>query len=78
LNRHGKQFGKSVIVIRTGKHFCKPYKTYSRSYSPNATPIKTIVEGKMLFFLRNRSRQRCQQIIYLISVRKNCPIFNLL
>ncbi len=23
LNRHGKQFGKSVIVSASGKHFCK-------------------------------------------------------
>jgi hypothetical protein len=30
------------------------------TYEPNSTFIKTIEKGKTIFFLRNRSRQRCQ------------------
>ncbi len=55
FSKHGKQFCKSLRVEPV-KNTVVRQKTYKCSYSPNATPIKTIIERKMLFFLRNRSR----------------------
>ena len=56
--KHGKQF-RNENRFKNGFSDLNPIFGRGRkkvSYQPNSTPIKTIQKGKMIFFLRNRSR----------------------